>query len=407
MLLCVVEKIYSLIVADKDVASCDVELEQREDYVFVENGISSRFYQVKATLSKGKWNEYEGALKKLIEHRDVSDNKTAPCYFVVARPISDWNVANNPYRSKINIYKYSGSEVKVTEVKQYICKEVEKILAYEDIEYQNIEAIYGSLCVFIDEKIAEMHMQGVKRRKYRISLKEFLDIIHGSVEKAKEDTEYIIKEMAYEHMIDAIQQSLVDICQQNCRTNYEDCVSECAAKKAYKDILSLADMRKYCKVINPTVLDEWEKELSYVEYFTKEKLKKYILAVFYKSKDAKLVENRNNSVGFRSGMNPLPEGILIPTLLDLSETFETIEESAQSKLQKLKENTEVLGELLGNSIVVEANDYYNGGSISQTQITSAWEEHKENAIGNIPWDIGFVTIQDLLKYFNDNGGNHE
>lgn len=407
MLLCIMEKIYSVIAYGKDLSKFEIELEKQEDYVFVEDGRSSQFYQVKATLSKSKWNEYEESLNKLIDHRNASDNAVAPCYLVVARPIRDWNLATNPYSTCINIYKYNGNEVKIDDVKGYICTEIEKILNLKGIKFRNIEAVYGNLCIFLEDKIAQMHLEGIKNRRYKIGLNAFFENALEAVGKIEAEKEYVIKEKVYEHMIKVVQKSLECICQQTCKKNYEDCEIKCSAKTACEKILELTDLRKYCKVINPSIVDEWEDEISYSEHFDKKEIVPYILGLFLQSKDSELIEHRDNSVGMRSEINPLPQGILIPTLLNLAETFATIENSTQNKLQALRDNTAVLKELLGNSITVSSNDCYSEKSISQAQITSAWESFDEKEINDVPYDIGFVTVKDLLKYFSDNGGNHE
>lgn len=407
MLLCVMEKIYSIIVSGEDISKYEVELELQEDFVFVEKGKYMQFYQVKATLSKSKWSEYEDALKKLINHRNSSNNATANCYFVVARSIGDWTSSLNPYKSSVNIYKYNGNEVSVDGVKEPICTEIEKILDFKGINFENIEAIYGNLCIFIDDKVALMHTQGAKGRKHKIGLNEFLETTLDAVDRIDAEKEYVIKEKAYEHMIDGLKKSLRDICQQNCHENYEDCERECALKTAYKKILELTDLRKYCKVINPSIVDGWEDEMSYVEYFSKSKIKQYILGIFLESNNSELIEGKENTVGMHSGINPLSQGIVIPTLLDFAEPFDSIENSMQNKLQNLRDNSDVLDELVGNSITVESNNYFSEKSMSQTQITSAWETFDEKEINNTPCDIGFVTVKDLRKYFKDNGGNHE
>ncbi|MCH5259585.1 MAG: hypothetical protein J1F18_07525 [Lachnospiraceae bacterium] len=407
MLLCIMEKINSIILSGKDLSEYEVELELQEDFVFIEKGKSRQFYQVKATLSRSKWNEYEEALEKLINHRNSSNNASADCYFVVARPISDWTSSTNPYKSSVNIYKYNSNEVEVDGVKGPIYTEIEKILHYKGIKFKNIEAIYGSLCIFIDDKVALMHTQGAKERKYKIGFSEFLKTALDAVDKIDAEKEYVIKEKAYEHMIAGLKKSLIDLCQKKCHRKYEDCESKCALKTSYKKILELTDLRKYCKVINPSVVEEWDDEMSYVEYFSKSKIKQYILGIFLESNNSELIESKENTVGMRSEINPLSQGILIPTLLDLAEPFDSIEDSMQNKLQTLRENTEVLDELIGNSITVESNDYFNSSSISQAQITSAWETFDIKEISSIPCDIGFVTVSDLRNYFKENGGNYE
>ena len=55
--------------------------------------ISKSFHQVKAYLSKDKWNSYSEAMDKLLKHRAESNNPTAKCYLTVAKEIKDWEDA--------------------------------------------------------------------------------------------------------------------------------------------------------------------------------------------------------------------------------------------------------------------------------------------------------------------------
>lgn len=401
-----------LVSAGKDLSRNEVELEKVEDYALIDSGQYVSFFQVKASLSLHKWDQYEEALKKLIKHRDENAKPSVPCYFVVAREITDWDSDTNPnpYKSKVNIFNIDNSIVGLSDVKSHVIDEIEKLMISYGKRPQNAEAIYGSLCIFLDECISKMHSQPYRKRKYRISYSDILDAMIKSVDKIQTDVDYEIKERIYEHMINVVKSSMNTICNNRCRKTVEDCVNDCPGKIAVEEILELQDVRHYCELINPDIITDWNDQLSYAELFTREKIQKYILKVFVNSVDCSLVKENGKAVGLVSKVNPLKKGLVIPTLLRFEEQFKDIESSMERKLQALKDNNTVTADLYGNTIVVDSHcDDINNSSLSQTQITAAWDriEGDENSIGSVPDDIGFLSYAEILKYFEENGGNHE
>ena len=80
---------------NKDIGTYSVELEKTEDFCIICNSEYRSFHQVKAYLSKDKWNSYSEAMDKLLKHRAESNNPAAKCYLTVAREIKDWDDASN------------------------------------------------------------------------------------------------------------------------------------------------------------------------------------------------------------------------------------------------------------------------------------------------------------------------
>lgn len=407
MLLCTLEKLNSLNVNDDDLDSYEVELEKKEDYAFIEAGIYTAFYQVKASISKNKWTQYEDALKKLLDHRNSSGNPSAKCYFVIAREFVDWTDSSNTYQSLIDLYRYDSKVVDVKDVKDNTIREIQKLLSNKCLTALNLEAVYGALCIFLDEKIAFMHKQKFANRKYTISFLEILNVIVNAVNKQKEDAEYVLKERVYEHMYQTVDAAICEICNNKCSSSFGACMKECAAKYAVELILQLSNIGDYCKLINPDKHGIWDDYLQYAEHFSKDAVEKYILTVFAKSENQALVKEIDNAVGMKSAYNPLDKGIVIPTMLKFEDPFKNIEDSMQCKLQKIKDNSNNIRNLFGNSIIVDSSDVLHNTTLSQAQITSAWDKVNDESIRAVEDDIGFVSYKELLTKFISEGGNHE
>lgn len=90
---------------NKDIDAYSVELEKTEDFCIICDSEYKSFHQVKAYLSKDKWNSYSKAMDKLLKHRAESNNPTAKCYLTVAKEIKDWDDASNTYNVSVELYK--------------------------------------------------------------------------------------------------------------------------------------------------------------------------------------------------------------------------------------------------------------------------------------------------------------
>lgn len=102
MLLYVLELINQIVKdKNKDIDAYSVELEKTEDFCIICDSEYKSFHQVKAYLSKDKWNSYSKAMDKLLKHRAESNNPTAKCYLTVAKEIKDWDDASNTYNVRI------------------------------------------------------------------------------------------------------------------------------------------------------------------------------------------------------------------------------------------------------------------------------------------------------------------
>lgn len=404
MLLCVLQKINEIKQSGDIIQSYEVELEKTEDYMFLKNGIAEKLYQVKATLSKSKWSEYTKALNKLLSHRNSVGNPTASCVLVVAKDITDWTDPINVFQTTVSLYKYNSEVVSVDKVKDCVISEIQKYLVHENKTCRNIEAVYGDLCVFLDDKIAELHMQGAKNRKHKVSFEDITRVILGALDKIEADYKYKLKEDIYMHIVRGLQSSMGAICDKGCSRNFGDCDENCAVKEAHRRILEVPDFTMYCKIINPEKLDGWEDVMSLLNRVPSQEIENKILYVFHKSNNSELIKTNNNIVGMKSAFCSNPQGMIIPTLLDLNDPYSTRQKSLQRIFQSIRDNSDIYTYLVGNSLVADGHTFY--GDISQAEISSAWSVANENRIDALIDSIEILSLKEVLKWFESEGGNH-
>ena len=399
MLLRVIEDMNSLLTKGEDLDGYSVELEKIEDFSLIKGKQYLSLYQVKAYPYTCTVSTFAKALEKLLEHRKDTGYTSAKCYLVTPMPISDWNVKSNKYKKNVELYKYGTTEVKIDKVKEHTLLEINKLLANIKQRATNIEAVYGNLCLYIDEKVAEMHLQGNVARKYTLSYKSFETVILDSLSQQDEAALYLLKEAVYKYMLDTIDNSINDICMNKCANNYKTCGINCAAKKAYDYMLSLSNLRKYCKVINADKVNDWGDELAYTSNFNKKDVENFIFQIFAMCKSPTCVERSDNVVGVKLDKEEIQGTLTIPTLIQFKEAFKDIYESMSNKLQKINQNTDIFSEVLGNTIVVDGKDG-SSKSLSGMRINQGWNDIKSDSVENIPRDIYFITFDEIIDYLD-------
>lgn len=406
VLLTVVREINELLRNGGDISLYQVELEKTEDFVLQENDLPKALYQVKATLSKSKWGQYQDALDKLLKHRSDAGNLAAKCYLVVANEIIDWSDVTNPYGSKVDIYKYGADIVEISKVKECIYAEISTALSLLGKATGLVETIYGNLCVFLDDKVADMHVSGKRDRDYRIKLKNFYDLINSSVDRINDETRFRLKEKVFEHMIGVVDYSMNEICMATCGSDYCECTKNCAVKRAYEELIQLNDLTMYCKLINPSKRDSWDDELTFCERFSRDDIKEKIFKLFLVSNSPDLVVGVQDAVGMKSFLCKIPNGIVIPTLLSFRDSFSNKDESMQRVFQSIQDNSEAIHALSGNSITADGQ-HSVFETISQADITTKWNQCEADRIDCGLGDIEIISLQELLRRFSEEGGNHE
>lgn len=260
MLLYVLELINQIVKdKNKDIDAYSVELEKTEDFCIICDSEYKSFHQVKAYLSKDKWNSYSKAMDKLLKHRAESNNPTAKCYLTVAKEIKDWDDASNTYNVSVELYKRASKVVGVCDVRNEINTEILAYLKSKGYSDKAEEVVYGELCLFLDDSIARMHKQDSKKRKYIIKFSDIVGIMESAIDKEDVRKEYFLKEKIYEYVMQNIEKALNNLCQDECDTSLENCNRICAAKCGYEKMTEIVDYGQFCKLLNPSKVDEWDK----------------------------------------------------------------------------------------------------------------------------------------------------
>lgn len=112
MMLLYVLELINQIAKDKIKIQAPILLNQKNGrFCIICNSEYRSFHQVKAYLSKDKWNSYSEAMDKLLKHRAESNNPAAKCYLTVAREIKDWDDASNTYNVSVELYKRASKQL--------------------------------------------------------------------------------------------------------------------------------------------------------------------------------------------------------------------------------------------------------------------------------------------------------
>ena len=268
---------------NKDIDAYSVELEKTEDFCIICDSEYKSFHQVKAYLSKDKWNSYSKAMDKLLKHRAESNNPTAKCYLTVAKEIKDWDDASNTYNVSVELYKRASKVVGVCDVRNEIDTEILAYLKSKGYSDKAEEIVYGELCLFLDDSIARMHKQDSKKRKYIIKFSDIVGIMESAIDKEDVRKEYFLKEKIYEYVMQNIEKALNNLCQDECDTSLENCNRICAAKCGYEKMTEIVDYGQFCKLLNPGKVDEWDNELNLVETLSVDKIQSEIYELLYRS----------------------------------------------------------------------------------------------------------------------------
>ena len=398
-------KLINQISKEEDGRVYSVNLEEIEDFCILRDSEYISFHQVKAWLSVTKWSSYSTAMDKLLKHRNGSSNPMAKCYLMVARDVADWYEDSNTYNASIELYKHDSKIVGVCDVKDLIIEEIKKFLEEKGYDENQVEIIYGELCLFLDDRIALMHKQGTKKRDYTIPFSSFLNVINQSVKKEHVRNEFYLKEKIYDYIMENAEMALDGLCQDICEDSLEDCRRVCAAKVAYEKIMEISDYTKFCKVLNPDKIDGWDNSLAMAENFPMKGLQNEIYFLLYQSKSPEKILGDENGIYLQSKYSNAPNRKIIPTLLDLTSGCRGKRKALQRIFQNMIQNTDIMDILEGNSITVIPGGY--NGFLSQAQITFGWKESNPEKINHYYREIELISSKELQDKFNENGGNHD
>ena len=397
MLLIIIQHINSIIDNNEDIDDYKVNIEQYEDFVVFNNNEATDLYQVKAVLSKSKWEDYCLAMDKLNEHKTLLQASTAKCHLVSANEIVNWNDRCNIYKSIINLYKYDELYVSIIDVSNLVKKEIETLLNKKPEHKSNsskIEIVYLGLCDYIDTCIAKMHYAGKRNRKYDVSYSDFINEIDKLLESSEASQMAYLKEEVYNHITNDILEALNSVCDKKCNKHSDECINRCPAKEAYIKILELPDIHKYIKIINPTKNKKWE-PLHYVSNATKDEFERIIFELFYKCNDWQSVVSNDYSVKIKSKFSNAPNKTIIPSLIEMTD-----DSRIQKTVQSIYDNHDILDYLYGNSLTVDTCNPFTGTTIEQEKITSEYNKTiGERSISNFEKDIELISLIELYKRF--------
>ncbi|WP_142415346.1 ABC-three component system protein [Hathewaya massiliensis] len=280
-----------------------VELEKKQDFVFIKNSVVESLYQVKACLSKTTVAGYEEALEKLIEDKELSTNKNAKCVLISAKDITDWGTTKNKFKDRVELYKYRDEVVSILGVIDYIKMELEKLLNNIKVNTSK-EDIYLILCDFVDRKISQYH-DGGKKSNYNILFSEIVDYIKCVSIDREEIEKLKFKEYIYKYINKKIEENTMDACEE-CESI---CKENCGVLRNYELIKAVA-LDKYIRYINPVA----SKEEAIESVFNNNIYTDNICEV-YKAVDSNIISEENNLIFFSHNYGSLK---VIPTIIQIN-----------------------------------------------------------------------------------------
>lgn len=303
MLLLTLQMINKLIFDDDNkLCNWSVELEKKQDFVFINNNVVESLYQVKACLSKITVGGYEEALEKLIEDKEHSNNEHAKCVLISAENITDWDTNKNKYKDRVDLYKYRDNIVSILSVIDYINVELEVLLNIIKVNTAK-EDIYLILCDFVDRKISQYHYEG-KKSSYNILFSEILDYIKCVSIDREEIEKLKFKEYIYKHINKKIEEDTMDACEE-CESN---CKENCGILRNYELTRAVA-VDEYIRYINPVA----SKEEPIESVFNNNIYTDNICEV-YKVVDSNIISEENNLISFSHNYGSLR---IIPTIIQI------------------------------------------------------------------------------------------
>lgn len=289
-----------------------VELEKKQDFVFIKNSVVESLYQVKACLSKTTVAGYEEALEKLIEDKELSNNKNAKCVLISAEDITDWRTTKNKFKDRVELYKYRDKVVSILGVIDYIKMELEKLLNNIKVNTSK-EDIYLILCDFIDRKISQYHDAG-RKSKYNILFSEIVEYIQCvSIDRAKIE-KLKFKEYIYTYINEVIEEDTKDACEE-CEGN---CKENCGVLRNYELTRSMV-LDEYIRYINPAANIE-----DPIDSVFNNNIYTDNICEVYKSVDSNTISGENNLISFSHNNGDLK---VIPTVIRIRNSNARISKS--------------------------------------------------------------------------------
>ncbi|WP_297634917.1 ABC-three component system protein [uncultured Clostridium sp.] len=385
-----------------------VELEKKQDFVFIRDGIVDSLYQVKACLSKKTIGGYEGALEKLLEDRDFNNNQNAKCILISAENITDWDIDDNKYKNEIELYMYRDKIVSILDVIEYIKMELEKLLKSINITTSK-EDIYFILCDFIDKKISKYHNEG-KKSNYNILFSEMIDYIKNISICRDEIKRLEIKECIYKYINKKIKSDTVEACDE-CEG---DCDEKCGVSRNY-ELTKAVSLDKYISYINPMASKEEPLESIFTEHIYTDNI-----CSVYKVVDYNSINEEKDLIFFIHFDRELK---IIPTIIQISNTnlraSKALIKINQNEIYKDLEGDFILSGNIGCRVLQTEGDKFTNTDgeylMNNGKIVIEKEIGMKEILDNInvknkkitfSQNITIVNNEDLITYFNEGKKNN-
>ena len=368
------------------------------DFSILKEDKTVALYQVKALLSQRKHRCYtsssskESAAEKLVKHKKECGNPSAQCFLVSSVAITDWDNADNPFNKEITLYKYNGSIVSILDCPNYIQREIKAFVKTKrtDIGDEEIENIYGKLCVFLDKSIATMHSQGSHDRVYCIPLCVFIELMDSAIISQAEREEFRRNEYIYKYLTESFNETITKYCENDCTK--DPCEPECVLHRLEDEFSNLKDIRKYIEVINPDFFP-WSDHLNYISRASQNDIKSHIVHAFHCSQNANAIRVHYNGITFQSNLSNAKNKLVLPTLLSIGAN---VNRSLETLLHNIRNNLSVQPSIAGNTLLAAMDTDIMIG-LQNDCITSRWAVSEDQSINNPYADTEIVSEQAFLK----------
>lgn len=386
-LLYVMQVINTRIGSNKSIDSLEIELEQKEDFVILDENIPISYHQVKALLSKNNLSGYKSALEKLVMHKVIGGNEHALCYLISANQISDWDTTYNIFKDDVIFYKYNDMIIDICQVVVFIRDEISKFRSE-----LNVDIAYFELCNLLDEKISRIHKEG-KTSSYRISFFDIVKAIDDSRIKQEISFDTREKERVYTHITTGIMSKFNEFCEISCNNAPKICDIDCGVKAHFDSILN-ANVWNWARIINPNK-NIWN-QLNYVENMASDKYRDYIISIFYHYKSGEVTKEADLFYVCDTLFNSRNKRI-VPSFVNFSQLPRQIEKCIEREMMEIKKNDFACSYLDGNIIVGDTNGKMFSTIYDKITHFEVSEKSANRKITDFEVDITIVDRDDFIQ----------
>ena len=395
-LLCALEKINSVVNVD----GYSLELEKEEDFIIRRGEAAQEIYQVKATLSQTSHTYYtsnakgDSPSKKLLSCQARPNNISAVCYLVCAIDIADWTDGSNPYKGQIKLYCYGGKAVSLGAVSDHIKRELKRYCKVKGLPClaAEIDSMYARLCIYLEEKVREMHETPYKKRQYSIPLQEFVEAITQTADLHEQMVTFHLREQVYQKLSKSLKKAVESHCSYCTKA---PCRIDCPVHRLSEEFSSAPDLAEYIAVINPA--STLKDLLDYVEHSNSDLIQNHIVYPFSLSESGENVKRQHNAILFFSKYAGSKNKRVLPTLLDLTPSTLYDPTILQKKLQQIKDNMRIQDSIAGNTLLAYGLPSSLPGALNRQQINSEWNKIKPDSVNDPYSGTEIVSAEDFLE----------